>query len=288
MNEPLPLCTLAIIAITAASSFQGFRSPAFQDKYIFWPERILRDKEYFRLVTCGFLHADWMHFFFNAFSLYCFGRYLELFFGFVTLLLIYFGSILGGSLLSLYLHRYHDYRALGASGGGCGVVFASIFLLPGSAVYVFPLPFAIPAWLYAIVFIIASFLGIRHQVGNIGHDAHLGGAIIGLLITTALYPGIVPQSPLLYAAVLALAVSLFVYLWLKPLYLPAGHSGGRWRSFISETSRRQPPTKRSEQQEMDRLLDKISQFGMDSLSPRERERLERFSRRQSADEPGED
>ena len=286
MNEPLPPGTLVILALTAWGSFQGFRSPAFRDRFIFSPGPILRDREYHRLVTSGFLHADWTHLLFNAFSFYSFGGYLELFFGVGTLLAIYFGSIVGGSLLSLYLHRHHEYHALGASGGVCGVIFASIFLLPGGGIYIFPLPLAIPSWLFAVLFLLVSFYGVKRQVGNIGHDAHLGGAIIGLLITTALYPAIVRQSPVLYAAVMTLAVGMFLYLWLNPSFLPPGTALQRAREFVSQPGRRVRAAKRlAGDREMDRLLDKVSKSGLHGLSVLERRRLERLAERRKANDP---
>ncbi len=280
MSEPIAICTLSILAVTAICSWQGFRSQAFQERFIFEPAAILRDKQYFRLVTSGFLHADWMHFLLNAISLYSFGKYIELLFGIPTLMLIYFGSIVGGSLLSLYLHRHHDYRALGASGGVCGVIFASIFLLSGGGVTMLWMPVSIPSWLYAILFLVASFIGMKHQLGNIGHDAHLGGALIGLLITTALHPEIVPQSPILYATIMALATSLFLYLWLNPLFLPAADVLGRGVEILGETRNRLMRRKQlSEDQEMDRLLEEVSQSGIHSLSTTKRKRLDLLSQR---------
>ena len=283
MDEPPAYSTLAIIALTAWGSFQGFRNPALRDRLIFSPAPILRDREYHRLVTSAFLHADWTHFLFNAFSLYSFGKYLELFFGVGTLLAIYFGSIVGGSLLSLYLHRHHDYRALGASGGVCGVIFASIFLLPGGGIYVFPLPMAVPSWLYAVLFLLVSFCGLKRQLGNVGHDAHLGGAIIGLLIATGLYPAIVSQSPFLYATVMAIAIVMFLFLWLNPLFLPPRAALGHAREFLSRTVSRGGEAKPlAEDREMEQLLDKVSKSGLHSLSATERNRLDLLAARRNA------
>ena len=101
------------------------------ERWIFNPRAILVDKDYHRLYTCGLIHANWTHFAFNAFSFYSFARGIEMLYGPSTMLFIYGCSILGGSLLSLIIHRNHEYRALGASGGVCGIIFASIFLLPG-------------------------------------------------------------------------------------------------------------------------------------------------------------
>ncbi len=279
MNQPAAICTILILVLTGCVTFLGFRDPRFQARLIFNPTAILRDKEYYRLVTSGFLHADWIHFGFNAFSLYAFGQNVEAWFGVGTLLLIYFGSIVGGGLLSLYLHRHHEYRALGASGGVCGVIFASIFLLPGGGVMVFPLPIAIPSWLYAIVFLLGSFAALKRQVGNIGHDAHLGGAVVGLLITTALYPGIVRENPVLYPVVLGLALVLFGYLWLHPLYLPSRNLADLWQDLRSRTTRRdEPEDAEPDRQVVDQLLEKISRTGLGSLTRSERRQLERFSK----------
>jgi membrane associated rhomboid family serine protease len=278
MHEPLAPCTIAVLAVTAVVSVLGFRSREFVEKYLFEPHAILADKQYYRMITSGFLHADVTHLVFNAYSFYSFGSLIELVHGARTLLVIYFGAILGGSLLSLYLHRHHDYRALGASGGVCGVIFASIFLLPGGGILLFPIPVPIPAWLYAIVFLIGSFVGVRRQLGRIGHDAHLGGAVIGLLIATAMHPWIVAASPRLYAAVMGISVSLFVYLWLNPQFLPPSSILDRWRERWAEsTQRRVESWRKNEQEEIDRLLDKISRQGMHTLTPAERRRLESLS-----------
>lgn len=214
-NEPLAIVTLLVLGMTAYISYRAFSSRQLLDRLIFSPARVLRGKEYWRLITSGFIHADWSHLLFNMFSLYSFGSLIEFRFGFPVLLLIYLSSILGGNLLSLYLHRHHNYRALGASGGVCGVIFAAIFLLPGGGVMVFPLPFVLPSWLFAILFILVSFFGMHNQYGRIGHDAHLGGALCGLAVTTALYPVIITQRPLLYFAIVIITTGLVIFSYIS-------------------------------------------------------------------------
>jgi membrane associated rhomboid family serine protease len=167
-------------------------------------------------VSSGFLHANLGHLFVNMFSLYSFGGSLEAVYGAAPLVAIYFSAILGGGLLSLWLHRDENYRALGASGGVCGVVYAAIFLFPGGSVMVFPLPVPIPSYAFAVLFIFISFFGMRGRWGNIGHDAHLGGAVIGLGTATALFPAIVAENPILWTVVMALSAGLFVYLYKRP------------------------------------------------------------------------
>lgn len=240
MNEPLTIATLLVVGVTVYTSYRAFQSPAFMNSLMFSPVHVLRYKQYHRMVTSAFIHADWLHFFFNMFTLYSFGSGIELIFGPHVFLLIYFSSIIGGSLLSLYLHRHHDYRALGASGGVCGVIFASIFLLPGGAVMIFPLPIPIPSWLYAILFIVVSFFGMRSHAGNIGHDAHLGGALVGLLVATVLHPEIIRESPVLYAAVVVISGALFVYAYKCPLYLQTANpfTSEYWRQLWWNLRRR--------------------------------------------------
>ena len=269
------------MAFTVYWSYRGFTRPGFRDRYIFSPTRILWDRQYYRLLSCGFLHLNWMHLFFNMLSLYSVGFAIELAFGIHVFLIIYLGSIVGGSLLSLYLHRnHHSYLALGASGGVCGIIFAFIFLFPGATMGFFFIP--LPGWLFAILFILISFFGLRRQLGNIGHDAHLGGAIIGLLITTALRPSIVVQSPILYAVVVGLSAVLFIYLYKNPLFMPgsAPFSPAYWRRKRAEAQARKRARQEQEDKEtLDRLLTKISRSGMESLTAAEMRRLKAISKR---------
>ena len=278
--EPLALATMAILIVTAVATLAAFQRPALRERWIFNPQAILADKQYERMLTSGLIHADWPHFIFNAFSFFLFARLIEGTYGMTTLLLIYCASILGGSLLSLVIHRHHDYRALGASGGVCGVIFAFIFLVPGSSIVVFPLPFGIPAILYAVIFLVASFVGQRRQIGNIGHDAHLGGAIIGLLTATAMYPKLVFAAPATFAVVLGVSLAILSLLVFDPFRLllrkadepVVRNDGERMRRYRENRNRNEKIV------EVDALLDKVSRNGMESLSAAQRKNLEQLSK----------
>ena len=192
--------TIALIIFTLIWSYRGLTNPWFRDKYMFSPTHVLVDRQYYRLLSCGFLHLNGWHLLFNMMSLYSVGATIVISLGLgagqVMLFAVFLGSIVGGDLLSLLLHRNDSgYRSLGASGGVCGVIFAFVFLFPRTWMRFLIIP--MPSWLYAILFILVSFVALRNQWGNIGHDAHLGGAIVGLLIMTALRPSIVLDSPLL-------------------------------------------------------------------------------------------
>src|SRR6266446_6608220 len=221
MHETLAIANFLVIVFTTIFSYRGFNDPQLVERFIFRPESILASKEYHRVFTSAFLHANWTHLIFNMLSLYLFGRHLELFLGVPQFLAIYVGAIVGGSLLSLLVHRHHDYRAYGASGGVCGIIFAHLLLFPGGGIYMFPFPFAIPSWLYAVGFLLGSFYGMKaRNQANVGHDAHLGRAIVGLLLAAALNPWVVRDNLRLFLIVLVTASLLLVYLWFNPLLLP--------------------------------------------------------------------
>jgi len=275
MDGSIGSCNGLIILATCVVSFFGFRSREFEQKYIFHPEAILAGKQYYRLVTPAFLHADWSHLLMNMFSLYLFGGAVEAFLGTRTYLAIYFGAVVGGNLLSLFVHRHHDYRAYGASGGVCGVIFAYILLSPTGTIYPWPVPLPIPAWLYAIGFLLASFYGLRAGRGNIGHDAHLGGAIIGFLIAAALKPQLVRYHWGAFILLLGVSVPLLLYLWFNPLLVPVWNLRGR-RSR-SRASGSDMPNYKREARQLDAILEKIGKSGVESLTTEERALLKRMS-----------
>jgi len=215
-----PPANLFLILFTCSVSIWGFNNREKQAKFVFRPEDILAGKEYYRLVSSAFLHANWAHLLANTYSLYCFGPMIERLFGPLHFLLIYFSAVVGGSLLSLYVHRHHDYAAYGASGGVCGMIFAYIVMFPQSRLPLFPFPVAVPAWLYALAFMIASFFAMKSQQDNVGHDAHLGGAVIGLLVASLLQPEIAQRNWQLFVSVVVLSGALLTYLMVNPLFLP--------------------------------------------------------------------
>ena len=269
---PAEAVVVLILVVTAGVSIAAFYQPQIQERLIFCPERILAHKEYYRLVSSALLHADWWHLLINSYVFWAFGLPIATNYGPHQLALIYLGSILGGSLLALLIHRHHDYRALGASGGTCGVIFACLFLFPGTGVaHLFLIP--LPGWLFLILFLLGSYYGIRTQRDNIGHDAHLGGAIVGLLITTALYPQIVRASPKLYTAVLVISLLIFGALLYNPLHLP-------WKTYArpSRGPGARPEESPAEAERLDAILEKISKSGLHSLSRAEHEFLRRASR----------
>ena len=274
MNAPAAICTIVIIALTVFCSFMGFRDPAFTEKFIFSPDEILAGKQYYRLFTAAFLHADLNHLLMNMVSLFLFGKMMELFVGPEEFLLIYFAAIVGGNLLSLWLHRNHDYRAYGASGGVSGIVFSYIALFPNGTILAH-LFIPIPAWAYGMLFLIGSFVALKRNVDNVGHDAHIGGAVIGLWTTGALQSWAIRQNLMWFLILSGVALALFVYFIKNSMFLPLELLRPNWGR--RNNGRRKVSSHRREMLEVDAVLDKISREGVESLTAEEKALLNRVS-----------
>jgi membrane associated rhomboid family serine protease len=188
MNNP-DIIIFALILLTTYISYRGFQDYSIIRRMVFDVGEIRGNKDYFRLISSGFVHADWTHLIFNMLTFYFFAGSVLSAMGIIKFLILYVLSLLGGNLLALLMRRDQPhYRALGASGAVTGVVFAAIALLPDLKLALLLLPIPMPGWLYGLAFVLYSIYGIRSQSDNIGHEAHLGGGISGLIFTLILYP----------------------------------------------------------------------------------------------------
>jgi len=177
---------LLLIIANVLVSMKGFKDYSFLDKYKFQVGRILSGEK-IRTITSGFLHVDWMHLGFNMYALYLFGGIVASFLGMPSFLIIYFGSLLAGSLYSLQYHKDEPYySAVGASGAVSGIIYASILLYPAMELYMFFIPIPIPGYIFGVGYLLYSIYGMKKQLGNVGHSAHLGGAIGGFALTLIL------------------------------------------------------------------------------------------------------
>jgi membrane associated rhomboid family serine protease len=202
--EKIGLVTLSIIIANGLISYKGFSDRVFFERNLFQVNKVLQDKEYRRLLVSGFLHGDWGHLIFNMISFYSFADSLETFLGPIKFLTIYFASLLGGDVLALIIHKNHGYyRAVGASGAVCGVIFAAIALFPGIEIGFLFIPIPIPGWIFGIGYALYTIYGIKSSTGNIGHEAHLGGALIGLATAIILEPLALERNlyPIIFIAV---------------------------------------------------------------------------------------
>jgi membrane associated rhomboid family serine protease len=270
---------LIIIVVNVVISYKGLTNQIFFDNYKFEVDKILINKEYKRLISSGFLHVSWMHLIFNMLSLYAFSGLLESELGALQFLLIYFVSLVGGDLLALFVHRHHgDYSSVGASGAVCGVIFASIALFPGMGVGLFGLPFSIPSWLYGVIYIAYSIYGIKSRKSNIGHEAHLGGALVGMLLAVILQPQALVEN---YVTILIIALPTLAFIYLiitRPHILLIDNYFFRKHKTYYNIDEKYNEQKVNKQKELDKLLDKISRNGINSLSKKERQKLEEYSK----------
>ena len=187
------MLTLILIAVTVLVSWLAFDRPRLLDRLILWPPAIDRQRQYDRLLTHGFIHADWQHLLFNMITLFFFGRVAEQVIGSmigpVGFLLFYLSAIVI-AILPTYLRHRHDtrYRSLGASGAVSAVLFAFILVQPWSLIFVFFLP--VPAIVYGAFFVGYSIWMDRQGGDNTNHNAHLSGAIYGVLFMLLMEPRI--------------------------------------------------------------------------------------------------
>jgi len=268
-----------IIVANLIVSYNGFNNRRFYNSNVFQVEKILVRKEYKRLITSGFLHVNWWHLLFNMFTLYAFGNSLESYIGELQYFLIYFAGLVGGNLLSLFIHRDHpDYRSVGASGAVAGVVFGSIALFPGMEIGFFGLPLSIPAWLYGLAYMLISIYGIKSRRDNIGHDAHLGGAMVGMLIAILIQPSALVQN---YITILIISVPALAFLFIiikRPQLLLVDNLFYRNHEDFYSIDHKYNQERANRQREIDRILEKIHKKGMKSLTREEKELLKRQSK----------
>jgi len=267
-----------LIVSNVLFSWKGFGNEAFYDRYKFNVDGILIFKQYNRLITSGFLHAGWVHLIFNMIALYFFSGTLSAVLDWWGFLIIYFVSLVGGNLLSLFIHRHSgDYGAVGASGAISGVIFASIALVPGLPVGLFFIP--MPGWLFGLLYMLISIYGIRSRTGNIGYDYHLGGALIGMVVAILMRPYALVEN---YVTILIISVPAIVFIFLiikRPHFLLVDNFFYKAHQHHYTIDNKYNEEQHNRQQEVDRILDKINKSGMRSLTRAEKEKLEEYSKR---------
>lgn len=194
------MITYIIIGLTVITSIQAMSNYEMKNKMMFNAYAIHHRKEWYRFFSSGMIHADWMHLFFNMFSLFMIGINVEKAYsrydvyggkGALFFILLYVGGLFMSSLYSYEKHKNNSYyNALGASGAVSAVVFAFVILFPTQKIGIMFIPPVIPAYIFGFI-----YLGIEYYLGkkgntNIGHDAHFWGAVYGALFTIALKPSL--------------------------------------------------------------------------------------------------
>lgn len=205
----LDIVTIIIIAANVIISYKGFGDYNFFETYKFNIGGIQRGEK-IRMFSSGFLHADTQHLLVNMLTLYFFAGSVINYVQPLGFIVIYLVSLAAGSLLSLYFHRneYH-YSAVGASGAVTGILYAAILLNPGMTLLLF-FAIPIPGYIFGIGYLLYSIYGMKNRIGNIGHDAHFGGAIGGFLATLLLEPTVFQTNSLMIGLLLIPIILLFI------------------------------------------------------------------------------
>lgn len=184
--------SLIIIIITAIISYGAFTNNELYNKLILWPRVMNNPGEYYRLLSSGFIHADWMHLIFNMMALYFFGDNVQFLYNYhfhkpYLFPILYLSGIIMASLPSFAKHRNDGYyRSLGASGGVAAVLFAFVYMQPWAVIYVWFIP--MPTIVAAIAYLVYSAYMSRKGGDNVNHDAHFWGAVFGFLFTWVFDP----------------------------------------------------------------------------------------------------
>ncbi|MEN6454121.1 MAG: rhomboid family intramembrane serine protease [Prolixibacteraceae bacterium] len=180
--------TIIIIIITAVISVSAFNRPDLMEKLQFNASKIWHQKEYYRLITHGFIHANWEHLIVNMIVLLSFGKAIEAYFhsGFGRManayfLILYIGGLVIANAYALFKHRNnYYYNAVGASGAVSAILFSAIFFEPWENIYFFGV-LPMPGIVFAVLYLVYSYYMSRKQQDQIAHDAHFLGALFGFI-----------------------------------------------------------------------------------------------------------
>ena len=182
--------TLIIIIATALVSYQAFNKPEIFYKLLHNPYSVIHRKEYSRIITHGFIHGSWPHLIFNMYVLWMFGGLVEDIFGSqyklgkIYFLFIYFGGMAFATFPSLKKHKDNaNYNSVGASGAVSAIVFSAVLMNPLMEMGLLLIPFMIPAFIFGPLYLLAEYYMDKKNTSNIAHDAHLYGALFGLIAT---------------------------------------------------------------------------------------------------------
>ncbi len=197
--------TILILLITCIISFTAFSNEKVINDFIFYPPAISNRNQWYRFITCGFIHADLMHLAFNMYTLYLFGdKVVEPSFeqvfdsgSHIFFALLYITALVVCLLPTYFAHKdNYYYRSLGASGAVSAVVFAGILLYPTMGMGIFPIPINIPAFIFGPLYLIISAILAKRGQGNINHSAHIWGAVYGVVFVAVVCQFLTPFRPL--------------------------------------------------------------------------------------------
>ncbi|MEN8769002.1 MAG: rhomboid family intramembrane serine protease [Candidatus Arcticimaribacter sp.] len=197
---------LILLAAIALISYRAIKDPLLFNRLKFNVSAV-ENGEFYRLLTAGFIHVDYNHLFFNGFTLFIFGGNALYGLGTVNFILLYLISLLMGNGLAYYYHKKNPYyTAVGASGAIMGIVYSSILMFPEMELAFIFFPVPMPAYVFGVGYLIYTLFGIKSQNDGIGHTAHFGGAIGGIICTLVFDPFVFEKS--FYTLILMVGITL--------------------------------------------------------------------------------
>jgi membrane associated rhomboid family serine protease len=273
---------IGLIILTTICTAYGIQHRDYLQQFGFQIDAILTNQDHKRLLTSGFLHVNWWHFSLNMVVLYFFAAQLATIFSASEILVIYLGGLLGGNALCLAIKR-HDphYSMAGANGAICGLIFASIATLPELSLSIFSTSVTIPTWSVGVAYFLLTLLAGVNKHHPLSHETHLGGGIAGMVIALVIFPEALMTNNIAIGIII-IPTSIFLTLLFnkqdisKPVHEPATIYD---TVIVSYTKK--GVTNHSEEQEINQLLEKIFHNGIDSLSKRERLKLDSLAKNDS-------
>lgn len=189
-----PASIIILTFTTIISLYTMYLNQGLFFRWMLNPYRVINNKEWYRTITSGFIHANIPHLLFNMVTLFFFAGQLERIIGTFDFLIIYMISLILSDIPTILSNKENpDYNAVGASGAIAGILFAFILYNPFSKIMIFPIPIPIPAVLFAVLYLVYSQYSAKKGGDNTNHSAHFWGALSGLIIAIILDPGVISR-----------------------------------------------------------------------------------------------
>ncbi len=187
--------TYILMAVIGLITYFAWERPEWHRRLMLNPYTVVHEKKYYQLITSGFVHNNGIHLLLNLFTLYFFGLAIEQIFysyfgdlGLVLYILLFITAVIVANIPTTIKHKNnYNYNSLGASGGVSALVMAFILFDPIRDLCLYAI-ICLPGYILGGLFIVYSIIMSKRNTDNINHDAHLFGAIYGVIFTLLLRP----------------------------------------------------------------------------------------------------